>query len=120
LAWRKIVIAKVKCPSCKGSLKVVRQNKFHLNSDQFDAIRAGDYYCKVCPEEVGTAKKANTGYAYFWASQVKEKAQSSKCGDINETNVCELPLGHTEPHREITDSHYVEWGELQRAPTDRY
>jgi hypothetical protein len=60
----------MKCPNCKGILKKVAQTKLWLNDDQFDAVKAGDYYCEVCPEEKGTADKARTKYAYFWEKDI--------------------------------------------------
>jgi hypothetical protein len=79
-------MSKLKCPNCNGSARPVTQSNSYLNSDQFDAIRAGDYYCETCPEEAGTAKKSQSGYAYFWerdiAGAIEERLASdyfSKC-----------------------------------------
>lgn len=39
-----------KCPQCGGPIVAVRQSpNSPLNSDQFDASKAGDYYCETCP-----------------------------------------------------------------------
>ena len=63
---------KFECPSCGKELKPVMQDaNSALNADQFDAIRAGDYYCSYCPEDKGTAKTSKTGYAYFWKKDVQ-------------------------------------------------
>ena len=39
------------CPQCRGSLVAVRQPASSpLNRDQWDAQKAGDYYCRSCPD----------------------------------------------------------------------
>lgn len=51
------------CPDCRKPLaKVTRSRSSMLNDDQFDAIRAGDWYCATCP----TNNRGNTPYRYFW------------------------------------------------------
>lgn len=50
----------IPCPTCKTALKeVVQDSHSLLNSDQFDALKPGDWYCATCaPDE---------GYKYkFW------------------------------------------------------
>jgi hypothetical protein len=60
------------CPKCGGAVKPVTQGESSaLNSEQFDAVRAGDWYCERCPQEAGTAGKARTGFAYFWDADVR-------------------------------------------------
>lgn len=51
------------CPGCRNPLnRVYRSRSSMLNDDQFDAIRAGDWYCTTCP----TNGRGNTPYRYFW------------------------------------------------------
>lgn len=54
------------CPDCGTRLEHVRYAGGYLNDGQFDAIRAGDYYCKSCK---GT--RAATGFRYFWLSELQ-------------------------------------------------
>lgn len=50
------------CPGCGKALQAVRQDaNSMLNAEQFDAARAGDWFCDVCKGE-----GARTGYRYFW------------------------------------------------------
>ena len=51
-----------KCPRCNFTLTEVRQSSSSLlNEYQWDAIKAGDYYCINCkPTEEGMK------YKYFW------------------------------------------------------
>lgn len=36
----------MRCPICNGPVEKVRRSSVSpLNSDQFDAVRCGDYYC---------------------------------------------------------------------------
>lgn len=37
-----------------------------LNSEQFDAVRAGDWFC-----ECSNNRRSHTPYAYFWDHEVK-------------------------------------------------
>ena len=37
-----------------------------LNSDQFDSVKAGDWFCCSCK-----GSEASTGFKYFWASELK-------------------------------------------------
>ncbi len=53
-----------KCPGCGGKLGHVPPSKW-MNDEQWDASKAGDYFCDECPESVGTASTSDTGYAYF-------------------------------------------------------
>lgn len=42
---------KIICPQCSGPLKRVRQSPGSaLNKDQFNAVKAGDWYCEACPD----------------------------------------------------------------------
>ena len=50
------------CPQCGSDLWPVFQSPgSYLNADQFDAVRAGDWYCTVCPDP-----STRTGFTYFW------------------------------------------------------
>ena len=60
------------CPICKGPLKeVLYPSGSMLNREQFQAIRAGDFYCESCK---GT--EAASGYKYFWK---KDLATAGYC-----------------------------------------
>ena len=55
------------CPQCGEPLQRVRQSENSmLNSEQFDAIRAGDYFCEGCPPN----GRSRTAYCYWWESEV--------------------------------------------------
>jgi len=57
-----------KCPQCGGELGEVRQTSPKMfNDDQFEATIAGNYYCKICPDN----GKGKSGYCYFWKSELK-------------------------------------------------
>lgn len=50
------------CPDCGNRLKKVFQSSPRmLNSYQFDAVKAGDFYCDKCKSD-----KAESGFKYFW------------------------------------------------------
>jgi hypothetical protein len=54
------------CPLCGQPLKRVIQSPYSsLNNDQFDASKAGDWYCGCSNNERG-----NRAYAYFWDYEV--------------------------------------------------
>lgn len=50
------------CPDCKAKLIKVRQSSnSYLSTNQFNAIKAGDYYCSDCAD-----KTTKSGFKYFW------------------------------------------------------
>ena len=56
------------CPQCSQPLNEVRYpSDCMLNRDQWEPQIAGNWYCTHC-EDNG---RGNTGYAYFWDSEVK-------------------------------------------------
>lgn len=62
------------CPLCKRELfPVLQESHSVLNSDQFDALKAGDYYCTSCP----TNGRGNTGYRYFWKRELAPSASKT-------------------------------------------
>lgn len=56
------------CPGCNGKLERVRQSGPRwLNDDQFDAVKAGDWYCvSGCPDN----GRGKSGCAYYWDHEV--------------------------------------------------
>lgn len=59
-----------KCPECERELQRVRRpSGSMLNEDQFDAVRAGDWFCTY-----HTNGRGNTAYAYYWDSEVSPTA----------------------------------------------
>ena len=56
-----------RCPECYNKLKpVVQSSPRMLNEYQFDAIKAGDWFCDVC-----TSNASVSGYRYFWTDDLK-------------------------------------------------
>ena len=56
------------CPKCGGKLNLVTQSsKSPLNEEQFDSIKAGDYYCDKCEGDRG--KK--TRHRYYWKRELE-------------------------------------------------
>ena len=53
------------CPLCKKPLQRVTNTGGWMNSDQFDAVRAGDWFC-----ECSSNGRGNATYAYFWDKEV--------------------------------------------------
>lgn len=60
----------MECPTCGGELRAVTYDRDSmLNSEQFDAVRAGDFYCKICK-----STDARSGYKYWWKEDLQPKA----------------------------------------------
>jgi len=57
-----------RCDKCGGLLDLVRQERGYLNREQFDAVKAGDWYCATCPGDRG-----GTGRRYFWESELAKE-----------------------------------------------
>lgn len=65
---------KPNCPLCGGQLEKVRYpSDSYMNEDQFNSVKAGDWYCSKCKSD-----KASSGYAYFWDSEVKPMPGGAK------------------------------------------
>ena len=57
------------CPTCGKPLTEVRYDSGSmLNRDQFDSIRAGDYFCASCPDN----GRGKSGLCYWWKHEVEE------------------------------------------------
>lgn len=57
------------CPTCGCALFKVRNESSYLNDDQFDAVKAGDWFCHTC-----VGKEARSGFKYWWNRELKIKA----------------------------------------------
>lgn len=55
---------KVLCPYCGSVLRKVTYPGGYLNAEQWESIRAGDYFCEVCPP----SERQNV--RYLWAEEV--------------------------------------------------
>ena len=66
------------CPQCLGSLKYVSQSSgSSLNSDQFDSVKAGDYYCTSCPSN----GRGQASFCYWWTREtIDEQALEESSG----------------------------------------
>jgi hypothetical protein len=54
------------CPECGTELRAVTNDGGYLNDDQFDSVRAGDWYCFRCPGN----GRGRSGYRYYWDREV--------------------------------------------------
>ena len=60
-------IRKEECPQCGTRLSPVRQSySSPLNEDQFNASKAGDWYCPECPSN----DRGKSGLCYWWESEL--------------------------------------------------
>lgn len=61
------VVRQKVCPKCGGPVHLVERGPYSpLNQDQFDAVKAGDYYCKICPDN----DRGRTAYCYWWEHEL--------------------------------------------------
>lgn len=59
------------CPDCGRPLTPIeRPASSLLNDAQFDAIRAGDYFCRTCPPN--DPVRGNRPVRYFWRRELAE------------------------------------------------
>lgn len=63
------------CPECGKELNIVPGSKC-LNPEQWDSVKAGDYYCTKCK-----GNRGKTGYRYYWKEEINRKT-----GGINDGN----------------------------------
>lgn len=64
----------MKCPQCGGTLQRVPGSNW-LNSDQYAAVKAGDWFCETCPDN----GRGQSGLCYWWDSEI----------DAHERQLCE-------------------------------
>ena len=63
------------CPECGQQLKEVKQSQHsYLNSEQFEAIKAGNFEClnNNCPgiKKIDPDKLANNGHRCYWLHEL--------------------------------------------------
>jgi len=57
----------LRCPTCQTPLKAVKQTGgMAMNQYQFDAVKAGDWYCETCPDN----GRGQSGLCYWWNSEL--------------------------------------------------
>jgi hypothetical protein len=57
-----------RCPTCGGELERVRiPEGCMFNRDQWESMRAGDWYCETCPDN----GRAKSGVCHWWDHEVK-------------------------------------------------
>ena len=55
------------CPQCgKPLVRVTQDTDSYLNAEQFDSVKAGDYFCETCKDD-----STKTGYKYFWEKDLE-------------------------------------------------
>lgn len=79
-----------KCPTCGNPLRRVTKSAMSpLNYDQFDSVRAGDWYCETCPSN----NRGNTNFKYFWNRELTghgtglKPAVESPAADVKDREV---------------------------------
>jgi uncharacterized protein YbaR (Trm112 family) len=91
------------CPSCRNPLKAVTQSENSmLNEEQFNAVRAGDYYCDICPSN----GRGDTEYKYYWENELPVILKLKD----------EFILDHIT--HEMNCAQCKHWGEYDDAPTN--
>lgn len=73
------------CPTCGTKLQRVRNDTAYLNDDQFDSVRAGDWFCTTCKDP-----SKRSAYRYFWT--LKEVAVASRAPEPTPPPTDERPL----------------------------
>lgn len=57
------------CPQCRNPLERVRQSDYSaLNRDQFDSVKAGDYYCSTCRDN----SRGQSALCYWWDHELRD------------------------------------------------
>ena len=64
----------MKCPQCQNDLKEVPRRSNSLNQYQYEASKAGDWFCETCPDN----GRGKTGFCYFSDAEV-EAHQNRQC-----------------------------------------
>lgn len=67
------------CPQCGKPLNRVPGSSW-MNDDQYEAVKAGDWFCETCPDN----GRGNSGLCYWWHQEV-ENNQQLTCDAITRT-----------------------------------
>lgn len=58
-----------KCPKCGGPIeRVVQSQNSMLNSYQFDAVKAGDWFCSACQSN----DRGHKSLCYWWEHELPD------------------------------------------------
>lgn len=72
----------LRCPVCAGELKSVTNETGWMNSEQFDSVKAGDFYCEHCKGEEG-----KSGHKYFWDKDLPKNVETcDRCAALAAIN----------------------------------
>lgn len=64
-----VMAKKSKCPQCQQKLiKVEQSADSPLNKYQFESIKAGDWYCPLCPDN----NRGNSKFCYWWEFELED------------------------------------------------
>ena len=67
-----------RCPQCRGTVMLVTQGEYAwMNRDQFDAVKAGDYYCESCPPN---DRAENGKHCYWWERELVAAEREAERG----------------------------------------
>lgn len=66
------------CPGCRGELVEVPRHGKWLNDEQWAASKAGDWFCRKCPDN----GRGKTGLCYWWDREVQAamRGESERSG----------------------------------------
>ncbi len=67
-----------RCPQCGGDISSVPRSAY-LNSEQWDSVKAGDFYCKKCKSD-----QCATGFKYWNSEELPEEVvrQCQRCAAL--------------------------------------
>lgn len=84
------------CPQCGGGLRCVPKSKW-FNADQWDSMKAGDYFCEKCPDN----GRGKTGKCYWWESEVVSRADSPDAEKMVAKSLSEFAASEPRPKPSI-------------------
>lgn len=65
------------CPGCDGPLVEVPRHSKWLNDDQYDAQKAGDWYCETCPDNSRGLQRL-----CYWSDSEVEAHERVRCAAV--------------------------------------
>ena len=72
------------CPNCNQSLKkVIPSFDSKLNPEQWDSIKAGDYFCNHCKGNEG-----KSGFKYYWKNELEKGLSKEQTQTSTLTTIC--------------------------------
>lgn len=101
---------RLRCPGCGGKVEAVPPSKW-MNSDQWDAVKAGDYFCEACPDD----GKGATGFAYWTTAEVEAASVCTGKQPVSDPTTNPTEVSSKSVGEPVSESDRERWARIWKA-----